>query len=50
VAAIRRDIPRPRIYPFDCLPAEKAQREFLHELATMKSLCLQLLESGRQVA
>jgi hypothetical protein len=35
---------------FDILPTEKAQREFLHELATMKSLCLDLLESRRQVA
>jgi len=35
---------------FDCLPTENAQREFLHELATMRSLCLQLLESRRQVA
>jgi|APFre7841882630_1041343.scaffolds.fasta_scaffold99693_2 hypothetical protein len=35
---------------FDSLPTEKAQREFLHELATMRSLCLQLLESRRQVA
>ncbi len=35
---------------FDCLPTEKAQREFLHELATMRSLCLKLLESKRQVA
>ena len=35
---------------FDCLPAETAQREFLHELATMRSLCLKLLESERQVA
>jgi hypothetical protein len=35
---------------FDCLPIENAQREFLHELATMRALCLQLLESRRQVA
>jgi hypothetical protein len=35
---------------FDGLPTENAQREFLHELATMRSFCLQLLESGRQVA
>ena len=34
----------------DSLPAEKAQREFLHELATMKSLCLQLMEGRRQAA
>lgn len=35
---------------FDNLPTEKAQREFFHELATMKSHCLKLLESRRQVA
>jgi len=35
---------------FDCLPIEDAQREFLHELAVMKKLCLQLLERGRKVA
>jgi hypothetical protein len=35
---------------FDCLPIEDAQREFLHELAVMKSLCLQLIERARKVA
>lgn len=35
---------------FDCLPTETAQREFLHELATMRSLCLKLLERTPQVA
>jgi hypothetical protein len=35
---------------FDGLPIENAQREFLHELATMRGLCLQLLESRRRVA
>jgi hypothetical protein len=35
---------------FDCLPIKDAQREFLHELAVMKNLCLQLLERGRKVA
>ena len=35
---------------FDCLPIEDAQREFLHELALMKDLCLQLLERGRKAA
>jgi hypothetical protein len=35
---------------FDLLPTDKAQREFFHELATMKSLCLDLLETRRQVA
>ncbi len=35
---------------FDCLPTRQAQREFLHELATMRSLCLQILDSGRKVA
>jgi hypothetical protein len=29
---------------FDALPTEEAQREFLHELETMRSLCLKLLE------
>ena len=32
---------------FDCLPTEEAQREFYHELETMRSLCLKLLEKGR---
>jgi hypothetical protein len=32
---------------FDCLPAEEAQREFSHELETIRSLCLKLLEKGR---
>ena len=32
---------------FDCLPAEEAQREFFHELETIRSLCLKLLEKGR---
>lgn len=31
---------------FDALPANEAQREFLHELATMRRLCLKLLEKG----
>ena len=35
---------------FDGLPTEEAQREFLHELTTMKALCLKLMESKRQVA
>jgi hypothetical protein len=35
---------------FDVLPLEEAQREFLHELATMRLLCLQLLEKKRRVA
>jgi hypothetical protein len=35
---------------FACLPIEDAQREFLHELAVMKNLCLRLLERGRKVA
>ena len=35
---------------FDVLPTEEAHREFLHELSTMKALCLKLLESRRQVA
>ena len=32
---------------FDCLPPDEAQREFCHELETMRSLCLKLLEKGR---
>ena len=30
---------------FDCLPTEEAQREFLHELEIIRSLCLKLLEN-----
>ena len=33
---------------FDCLPAEEAQREFFHELETIRSLCLKLLEKGNR--
>ena len=32
---------------FDSLSAEEAQREFFHELETMRSLCLKLLEKVR---
>jgi len=32
------------------LPAEQAYREFQHELATIRSLCLKLLEEQRLVA
>jgi hypothetical protein len=32
---------------FDCLSPEEAQREFYHELETMRALCLKLLEKGR---
>ena len=32
---------------FACLPAEEAQREFLHELETIRSLCLKLMEKER---
>ncbi len=32
---------------FECLPAEAAQREFYHELETIRALCLKLLEGGR---
>ncbi len=35
---------------FDALHAEGAQREFLHELTTMKALCIKLLENRRLVA
>lgn len=34
---------------FECLPAEEAQREFCHELETMRSLCLKLLEKERDM-
>src|SRR5437870_2864283 len=30
---------------FDALPAERAYREFKHELATMRSLCLKILDA-----
>lgn len=32
---------------FDCLPPEQAQREFYHELETIRALCLKLLEKRR---
>jgi len=32
---------------FDCLSPEEAQREFCHELVTMRLPCLKLLEKGR---
>jgi hypothetical protein len=35
---------------FEALPAEEAQREFQHELSTMRLLCLKLLEGKRLVA
>jgi hypothetical protein len=35
---------------FDALPAEEAQREFQHELASMRSLCLKLLDKKSLVA
>src|SRR5438874_1468752 len=35
---------------FSVLPAEEAHREFQHELAAMRSLCLKLLEEQRLVA
>ncbi|PIU30824.1 MAG: hypothetical protein COT06_11480 [Syntrophobacteraceae bacterium CG07_land_8_20_14_0_80_61_8] len=35
---------------FDALPAEEAQREFQHELASMRSLCLKMLEEQRIAA
>lgn len=34
---------------FESLPAEDAQREFFHELETMRSLCLNLLEKTRSL-
>jgi hypothetical protein len=35
---------------FECLPAEEAQREFYHELETIRSLCLRLLEKRRSAS
>ena len=35
---------------FDALPAEEAQREFQHELATIRALCLTILEEKRLAA
>lgn len=35
---------------FDVLPIQEAHREFQRELATMRSLCLKLLESKQLVA
>lgn len=35
---------------FEALPTDEAQREFQHELATMRALCLKLLEKKPLVA
>ena len=35
---------------FTCLPAEEAQREFLHELEIIRALCLKLLDKERAFA
>jgi hypothetical protein len=35
---------------FTVLPAEEAHRQFHHELATMRALCLKLLDDKRLVA
>ena len=35
---------------FDCLPAEEAQCEFFHEIETIRSLCLKLLEKRRSLS
>jgi hypothetical protein len=35
---------------FDALPTEEAHREFQREIATMRTLCLRLLEEKRLVA
>ena len=35
---------------FDALPAEEAHRQFQHELAAMRLLCLKLLESKQRAA
>jgi len=32
---------------FDCLPPDEARPQFYHELETMQTLCLKLLEKGR---
>ena len=36
--------------PFDALPSEEAQLEFQRELATMRALCLNILEEKRLAA
>ena len=35
---------------FDILPLEEAQRQFLHELRAMRSLCFRLIDGGRVAA
>jgi hypothetical protein len=35
---------------FEALPADEALREFQHELATIRSLCLRLMEKKKLVA
>ncbi len=35
---------------FDILPLEEAQRQFLHELGVMRSLCFQLIDESRLAA
>jgi hypothetical protein len=35
---------------FDVLPPDEAHREFRHELAAMRALCLKLLEAQRSAA
>ncbi len=35
---------------FDSLPAEEAHREFQRELSMVRTLCLKMLETSRQVA
>jgi hypothetical protein len=35
---------------FEILPVEEAQRQFLHELNVMRSLCFQLIDRGRVAA
>ena len=35
---------------FDALPLDEAQRQFLHELSVMRSLCFQLIDRGRLAA
>lgn len=35
---------------FDILPLEEAQRQFLHELSVMRSLCFELIDRNRVAA
>ena len=35
---------------FEILPLEESQRQFLHELGVMRSLCVQLIDENRLAA